>query len=197
MSEIQIVPLSKSDIPAASKLCADAFLKTPFNSAVVGGTGDKQLRFMIIGMKMTMKAPGRVFIAKDESTIVGVMRMVQWPDCQKSTPHGLSALPGLIFGGKAFRNLLHVRKIWKIHDPMEPHWHLDPLCVLSTKQGQGIGSKLLAHYVEIVEKDGILAYLETDCLENERLYNRFGFMTKETEEIFGFKNYFMYRNTGG
>ncbi len=142
---------------------------------------------------MLMKAPGRVFAARDGANIVGVMRMVEWPDCQTGVPRGLAKLSGLLFRGKPYRNLVHFRNIWKKHDPKEPHWHLDPLCVLPQKQGQGIGSKLLTYYTTHVDKTGMMAYHETDQEQNERLYKRFGFVTKETEMIFGMKNYFMWR----
>jgi GNAT superfamily N-acetyltransferase len=193
MGEIEITDLNPEDTLEAAALCAAAFIETPLTRNALGGTGEKQKKFLLMGMKMMMKAPGQVFAAKDGDEIVGVMRIVEWPDCQKSTPQGLARLPGLLFGGKAFRNLLHFRNIWKSHDPTEPHWHLDPLCVLPERQGQGIGSRLLSYYTEHLDRTGTIAYHETDQDRNEQLYNRFGFVTVETEPIFGVRNCFMRR----
>ena len=196
MIQISISPIENREVDEAANLCARAFIQTPFTSTVMGGKGEKEVKNLRRGMKMLLKAPGRVLVAKEgeQKQMVGVMRMVLWPDCRKSTPTGLATLPGLIFGGKAFRNVLYFRKKWAEHDPNEPHWHVDPLCVLPEKQGRGIGSQLLTHFCEIVDKDGLLAYLETEQEQNERLYNRFGFKTRESEPIFGEKNVFMWRN---
>jgi len=194
MIQTLISPIENREVDEAANLCAEAFIQTPFTSTVMGGKGEKEVKNLRRGMKMLLKAPGQVLVAKEGEQMVGVMRMVQWPDCQKSTPKGLASLPGILFGGKAFRNVIYFRKRWAEHDPKEPHWHIDPLCVLPEKQGQGIGSELLTHFCEIADKDGLLAYLETEQEQNERLYNRFGFKTKESEHIFGEKNVFMWRN---
>ena len=188
------MPIDKIDISQAAKLCAEAFITTPFTSTVMGGQNKKNLKNLTRGMEMILKGPGYVFVAKDGDQLVGVIRMVKWPDCQKSTPRGMIALLGKIFGGQGFRNMLHFRKIWASHDPQEAHWHVDPLCVLPESQGQGIGSQLMSFCCEKVDEDGILAYLETDQEQNVRLYERFGFKTEETENIFGIKNHFMYRH---
>ncbi len=192
-SQISITPIEKMEIGQAAELCAEAFISTPFTSTVMGGQSKNNLEKLTIGMKMMLKRPGEVFVAKEGDQLVGVLRMVKWPDCQKSTPKGIAAFFGKIFAGQGFKNMLHFRKIWASHDPKEPHWHIDPLCVLPTKQGQGIGSQLMAFFCEKIDKDKMLAYLETDQKQNERLYERFGFKTVESENIFGIKNYFMWR----
>lgn len=194
MSEITITEMSSEDRNSAAELCEAAFLETPLTKAALGGSGQKQHKSLLMGMKMMMKAPGRVFVAKDAGVVVGVMRIVEWPDCQKSSPHGIVKYLGFLFAGKGFRNMIHFRGIWKNHDPREPHWHLDPLCVHPERQGQGIGSKLLAYYVALLDDAGAMAYHETDQEQNERLYNRFDFVTKETETIFGIENRFMWRD---
>jgi predicted N-acetyltransferase YhbS len=119
MIQTSISPIENREVDEAANLCAEAFIQTPFTITVMGGKGKKEVKNLRRGMKMLLKTPG---------------------DCQKSTPKGLATLPGLIFGGKAFRNVIYFRKKWAEHDPKEPHWHLDPLCVLPAKQGQGIGS---------------------------------------------------------
>jgi len=142
---------------------------------------------------MLGKKPGETVVAREGNEMVGVMRMVKWPDCQNSSMHGFEIIPAAIFIGSAAFRVVKFRKIWKQHDPEEPHWHIDPLGVLPERQGQGIGSALLNYYSEIVDRDGMLGYLETDSEANVRLYERFGFKTKETESIFNVKNYFMWR----
>ena len=51
------------------------------------------------------------------------------------------------------------------------------MAVDPTAQGQGIGSALLAAVLERADRDGFPAYLEASCPENQRLYERHGFVT--------------------
>ncbi len=194
MSEISIVPLQKSELEEATRLLSRAFIQTPFTSNVMGGQDEKHRRGLQKGFEIMLdKKPGTTLVAKDRDEIVGVIRMVKWPDCQNSSIRGLEIIPAsLTIGSAAFR-VVKFRKVWKQHDPKEPHWHIDPLGVLPGRQGQGIGSKLLTYFCEIVDEEGSLAYLETDQEQNVRLYERFGFKVEETEPILDVTNWFMWR----
>lgn len=75
------------------------------------------------------------------------------------------------------------------------HWHVDPLGVSPERQGQGIGSKLLRYFCNLVDKNKDAAYLETDSESNVRLYERFGFKVIETEPIFSITNWFLWRSS--
>jgi GNAT superfamily N-acetyltransferase len=44
-------------------------------------------------------------------------------------------------------------------------------------QGHGIGSAMLAAVLERADREGFPAYLEASCPENQRLYERHGFIT--------------------
>lgn len=61
--------------------------------------------------------------------------------------------------------------------PAEPCWYLAFMAVDPAAQGQGIGSALLAAVLERADRDGFPAYLEASCPENQRLYERHGFVT--------------------
>lgn len=195
MSEITIQELQSDEIDPAAELLSRAFIATPFTSTVMGGNSEKKRRGLQMGFTIMLKdKPGVTYVAKDSDEIVGVMRMVKWPDCQNSSIRGLEIIPASLFIGRAAFRVVRFRKFWKQHDPKEPHWHVDPLGVLPERQGQGIGSALLSHFTGIVDGEGMLAYLETDQEQNVRLYERFGFSVQETEPFFGIMNYFMYRH---
>jgi predicted N-acetyltransferase YhbS len=84
------------------------------------------------------------------------------------------------------------------HDPHEPHWHIGPLGVHPAHQGGGIGGQLLGSFLEMVDRQGATAFLETDVDRNVALYKRFGFVVVAAEQIVGVNTRFMSRvATGG
>ena len=60
-------------------------------------------------------------------------------------------------------------------------------------QGHGIGSQMLAVYCEQLDLAGGSGYLETDKIENVRLYERFGFEVRSEAHVLGVPNWFMWR----
>jgi ribosomal protein S18 acetylase RimI-like enzyme len=197
LDTITIVPIEKHEIEEATLLLSRAFIQTPFTGTVMGGQAEKHRRGLQKGFDiMLRRKPGDTVVAKDGDTIVGVMRMVAWPECQNSSIRGIEIIPAALMIGSAAFRVVKFRKVWNRHDPREPHLHIDPLGVLPERQGQGIGSRLLSHFCEIADTEGSMAYLETDQEQNVRLYERFGFTVEETEPVFGITNWFMYRRKG-
>ncbi len=62
----------------------------------------------------------------------------------------------------------------KFH-PTEPHWYLPMIGVDPTHQGAGIGSALMTEALKAVDRDGLIAYLESSNPRNISLYQRHGF----------------------
>ena len=60
--------------------------------------------------------------------------------------------------------------------PVEPHLYLALLGVEPERQGEGIGSALLAPGLALCDRDGIPAYLETSKRRNLDFYARHGFI---------------------
>jgi GNAT superfamily N-acetyltransferase len=194
MNEIRIVPLQTSEIDEAADLLSKAFINTPFSGKIMGGHTEKHRKQLKMGFKaMLAKKPGTKVAAMDGDEMVGVMRMVKWPDCQNSIPRGLELIMPTLVARKVMGRLKEARKVWGLHDPKKPHWHVDPIGVLPERQGQGIGQKLMAYYCEHVDSQNMAAYHETDQLQNVRFYEKFGYKTLETEPIFGIKNWFLWR----
>ena len=60
--------------------------------------------------------------------------------------------------------------------PDEPaHWYLPCIGVRPDRQGQGVGSALLEHMTERLDREGVPAYLEASSERNRALYLRHGF----------------------
>jgi ribosomal protein S18 acetylase RimI-like enzyme len=62
----------------------------------------------------------------------------------------------------------------KFH-PTEPHWYLPMIGVDPMHQGAGIGSALMTEGLKAVDRDGLIAYLESSNPKNISLYERYGF----------------------
>jgi GNAT superfamily N-acetyltransferase len=59
--------------------------------------------------------------------------------------------------------------------PVEPHWYLALVGVDPGRQGQGIGSRLLATRLTRCDHENLPAYLEASSPRNRALYARHGF----------------------
>lgn len=62
----------------------------------------------------------------------------------------------------------------KFH-PTEPHWYLPMIGVDPAFQGAGVGSALMAEALKAVDRDGLIAYLESSNPKNIPLYEQHGF----------------------
>jgi predicted N-acetyltransferase YhbS len=79
------------------------------------------------------------------------------------------------------------------HDLAEPHWHLGPVGVEPTLQGQGIGTALMEEYCARLDNLAAVGYLETDKAQNVAFYEKFGFRTIAEAPVLGTPNWFMRR----
>ncbi|MFN3232949.1 MAG: GNAT family N-acetyltransferase [Alphaproteobacteria bacterium] len=71
------------------------------------------------------------------------------------------------------------------YHPKEPHWYLAVLGVDPSRQGGGLGGKLLTHMLARVDEERLPAYLESSNPRNVSLYLRFGFEPQGTIELGG------------
>ena len=89
-----------------------------------------------------------------------------------------AAMEAVFRGGVAEQEQEHVSAVLEQmadYHPHEPHWYLPLLGVDPTRQGQGVGSALLAHAGALCDQAGQLAYLESSNPANVPLYERHGF----------------------
>jgi ribosomal protein S18 acetylase RimI-like enzyme len=67
--------------------------------------------------------------------------------------------------------------------PTEPHWYLAVVGTEPSRQGEGIGSALLAPVLERCDHDQVPAYLESSNEANLAFYARHGFEVTRTIDI--------------
>lgn len=65
--------------------------------------------------------------------------------------------------------------------PAEPHWYLGVVATVPQEQGRGLGARIIRPVLEICERDGVPAYLESSNARNLPFYFRHGFV--QTGEI--------------
>jgi ribosomal protein S18 acetylase RimI-like enzyme len=192
MNEITIKPARSDELPVAALLTAKAMNDLPEVMAVFQG---KRERVQTAWQFAFTQMPGQVFLAKDGEEILGVMRVVEWPDCKPSPVASLRFLPAMLVSlrGSVLRGMKH-QSTWAKHDPQEHHWHLDPLAVTPERQGQGIGTQLMNHFCEFVDSRQAAGYLETGTTSNVRFYEKFGFSVAEEVPVNNVNTWLMWRS---
>jgi ribosomal protein S18 acetylase RimI-like enzyme len=191
--EVRIREMRRADIPRVAEILGRAFATNPIHLAVYREKPMIERRLQVTFEAMFRYGPGRCFVSELDGQILGGMRIVKWPDCQRM---GLSVVPAIMKAsggpGPLIREMKHIR-VWNRHDPRRPHWHLGPIGVAPEVQHKGIGSHLMEFLCDLTDKDGTEAYLETERSENVPFYQRFGFEVVEDEVVIGIKNWFMLR----
>jgi GNAT superfamily N-acetyltransferase len=97
---------------------------------------------------------------------------------------------------------LNVGDLWRLwrwvgaseaRDLAVRHWHLGPVAVDPDRQGRGIGSEMLRAFCARMDRQGEVAFLETDKLASVRFYARCGFKQTARAEVLGTPNWWMHR----
>jgi GNAT superfamily N-acetyltransferase len=187
------------ELEEAAQLVARGMRDNPAN-VIVFGIADPEhrssalARFFVPVLRGVYQR-GFVLGAFRSNRLVGVCGMARPGFCQPGTSEKMRVLPAVIVGNSACTPLriLNWAGEWARRDPAEPHWHLGPVAVEPSLQGQGIGSAMLNAFCALVDSVGAQAYLETDKRENVGLYQRFGFTVAESAEVLGAPNWFMSR----
>jgi ribosomal protein S18 acetylase RimI-like enzyme len=88
----------------------------------------------------------------------------------------LRLLPAMVaaFGRDLPRAMRGMGAMDAVH-PHEPHWYLWLLGVDPQRQGEGLGSRLLAEALERCDRDRVPAYLQATTPRSRALYLRHGF----------------------
>ena len=88
-------------------------------------------------------------------------------------------------GVGATRRWSQLQRVMQTVRPAEPHWTLAMIGVESTDRCQGVGTRLIARWLERVSADDHPAWVETDRPELVPFYRSFGFELAERCTVHG------------
>jgi ribosomal protein S18 acetylase RimI-like enzyme len=194
---IEVRPLAAGELDAACRVIGLAFADNPSALATVRGDRAKARRTMEQAMQVVKLAagPSHVLVADERGELVGVLSAARWPRCQMGVWERVRTAPRMLRAmGSALPRAATMMSARARHDPRRAHWHIGPVGVHPDQQGRGVGTALLARFLEQVDQEGTPAFLETDVDRNVRLYERFGFTVTSRQDILGVDNRFMWRD---
>ncbi len=107
---------------------------------------------------------------------------------------GFGALPFKIGFRGVGRFMRAMSATDKFHKALEgPHWYLMAIGTQPTRQGEGLGSALLALGTSKADEAGVPCYLETGTESNVAYYSKRGFEVTGQANLLGFTIYGMVR----
>ena len=198
LSAVSIAPLADSQLPQMVDVLARAFSRNPLDCAVVRSDDpDRCFRSNRHDMRTllsTARLHGQILAATLDGEVAGGL---------VASPPGRFPLPPpppmdrLRF---LMRQRWSIARRWEVVfetldalHPDEPHWYLGVLGVDGFAQRRGVGTALLSRWLAGVDRDGVPAYLETDCEGNLRFYERAGFSLDGEISILGVRVWRMKR----
>jgi GNAT superfamily N-acetyltransferase len=183
---VEIEPLSRARVDDAAATLARAFHDSPLFGYVFP-KGTARLRIteaMFKGILLDALPFGGVLAASDRDGIVGA---VAWypPEGYPVPPRRQALkyvrLPVLLRHAprRAGVALRYLNASDAVH-PKEHHWYLNLLGVDPRHQGEGIGALLIDRTLDVLDREGLSAYLETDKESNLAWYARRRFELRDT-----------------
>lgn len=194
---VEVATLAEAELPDAIGTLARGMRDNPLHVAAFGDDPEHRvasLTQMFNGVMPTQPEPLR---AADGGKVVGVCGYapVGPGPCAVGSFGDLAPdqfAPFFDDAGERAR-VAEWLKTWGTRDPKEPHFHLGPVAADAGRQRKGIGSAMMQAFCDRVDREGALAYLETDKADNVKFYEKFGFETVGEAPVIGVGNWFMRR----
>jgi GNAT superfamily N-acetyltransferase len=193
---LEIREAHAAELAAAAQLLARGMRDDPMHLAVFGVDADRRLgrlRQFFAALLPRMRRPP--LLAWDTGLLVGVLGQFPPGTCRTPLRQQLRIALSLLSV-----NLTELWRLWRwlgaseAHDLAESHWHVGPVAVDVGRQGRGTGSQLLRTFCARMDREGEVAFLETDTAAGVRFYARCGFKVTNTGEILGTPNWWMRRS---
>jgi GNAT superfamily N-acetyltransferase len=183
---ISLEPLNRSGVDEASEALARAFDDSPLFSFLFPKR-EARLRITAGTFAATLidALPfGAVHVARDRDGIVGAacwLPPTGYPVTPRRQAVVLARMAMLVPRAptRIFPSMRYLAATDNAH-PKTLHWYLALLGVDPSRQGEGVGARLVDHTLEQLDREGLPAYLETDKESNLAWYARRRFEPRDT-----------------
>ena len=182
MAEVRVA--TDADVPGIAAVLASGFRDDPVMAWVFDEAGREDKLAALFGYSMTSRfiPDGRTYLTDDAAA--------GW------LPPGTALMGGdgdegefanrLFAAGATVEELVRLGAMGAAMDaahPTEPHWYLAMIATRRERHGQGLGTVLMQHALELVDERHLPAYLESSNPRNVTLYERHGFVATGVIEI--------------
>jgi GNAT superfamily N-acetyltransferase len=161
------------ELPAVAALLARAFYDDPAMSWTFPRDGRRlgqAERFWTI--RLSHMAPQEeIYVTDDLSGAAAWTLPDRWHVGLRET----GKLTRLVLSPRLPMLLRGLRRLEGAHPHVPPHFYLAVIGTDPSRQGEGIGTALLQPVLELCDRDGVPAYLESSKERNVDFYSRFGF----------------------
>ncbi|WP_328319584.1 GNAT family N-acetyltransferase [Streptomyces sp. NBC_00388] len=171
---VAIRQAGEADREVLVRLLDEAFMQDPVSTWVFPDEAhrkDVHGKFLGVFIDVAL-AEGRVDLAEDHTA------MALWLDIPAGVPEGKDDTPARMREAADPENEraeLVGRLMGRIHPHDRAHAYLLMIGVAPERQGEGLGSALMAPVLERCDRDGVPAYLEASSARSRGLYERLGF----------------------
>lgn len=193
MRDLIVTPYEPDQLDASVEVLANAFVTNPLHVAALGA-GELDLNRLLFRIGVQHLFTGTAFVAVENGEVRGFMHFGRSPTCLGTEEQVHAASVTLLKPlGSAVPRIVEWLVTWCRLDPAPTHFHLGPIGVSPKAQGTGVGSALMARFVELLEQESAPGYLETDRPENVKFYERFGFEVRHEQPLLGVPTWYMWR----
>lgn len=176
---VEVRAAAASDAQTIGKMLGEAFGADPAWAQFFPDEASRPARLTAHYRRQVQRHSDRVDVAVEDGQTLGALlwepphreagRWSRWGE------RGAAVLR-LLISPTARRGAAHTRAV-DAHRPSEPHWYLHDIAAGPRARGRGVGSTLLRHRLNIIDRGGPEpVFLEATTPGSRRLYERFGFL---------------------
>ena len=193
--DIEVRPLRDEERAAAGAVAGRALSTSPTSYWVSGEPPIPRMHMSLDVFVELVEAQTAPIGALLGDHVVGVAGASAPGACIKVTaPPEMQVPPASIGEVGDFTRAQYAWALFCGRDLDERHWHLGPVAVEPGIQGTGVGGLMLRAFVDQMDAEGEIAWLETDKPENVVFYRRTGFDVIEELTEHGLTTWWMRRH---
>ncbi len=171
----QVHLVRPADVPAAAASLVRAFHDDPMLAYMFPDprTRDRALlRFFKLQLRKTYMKRGLAYTTEDCRSTALWMPPRSGPPPMRDV---IAQLPMLLILGRRAGAALRLVQLVDAHHPKTPHYYLGGLGTDPASQRKGLGSAVMSPVLEICDREGLAAYLESSKESNLAFYRHHGF----------------------